>query len=114
MKIPVIFSIYFMIDGGSIKNYWKRAFSIISGKKNVERVEQFFSDADRIFAGYLRGQFIDAALVCVLTGVVLLILDVPNALLIALLVGIGNLIPYVGPIVGYCAVIVVCLPTGPS
>ena len=41
-----------------------------------------------------------------------MIADIPEALLIALLVGIGNLIPYVGPIVGYLAVILVCLPTG--
>lgn len=108
----IIFSIYFMMDGRRIKDYWKRAFAIITGKKNEERVEQFWHDADRIFSGYLRGQFIDASIVCVLTGVVFLIVGVPEALLIALLVGIGNLIPYVGPIVGYCAVTLVCLATG--
>ena len=31
--------------------------------------------------------------------------------MIALMVGIGNLIPYVGPIVGYVSVVLVCLPT---
>ena len=108
----IIFSIYFMIDGRGIKNYWKRAFAIITGKKNEQRVEQFWHDADRIFSGYLRGQFVDATIVCLITGIVFLIVGVPEALLIALLVGIGNMIPYVGPIVGYCAVIIVCLPTG--
>ncbi len=108
----IIFSIYFMLDGRRIKDYWKRAFAIITGKKNEERVEQFWHDADKIFSGYLRGQFIDASIVCILTGIVFTIVGVPEALLIALLVGIGNLIPYVGPIVGYCAVILVCLPTG--
>ena len=112
MFFGIIFSIYFMMDGRRIKDYWKRAFAIITGKKNEERVEQFWHDADRIFSGYLRGQFIDAAIVCILTGIVFTIVGVPEALLIALLVGIGNLIPYVGPIVGYCAVIIVCLPTG--
>ena len=107
----IIFSIYFMLDGRRIKDYWKRAFAIITGKKNEERAEQFWHNADRIFSGYLRGQFIDAAIVCVLTGIVFTIVGVPEALLIALLVGIGNMIPYVGPIVGYCAVVIVCLPT---
>ena len=86
--------------------------SLETSKKNEERVEQFWHDADKIFSGYLRGQFIDASIVCVLTGVVFLIVGVPEAILIALLVGIGNLIPYVGPIVGYCAVTLVCLATG--
>lgn len=108
----VIFSIYFMIDGRGIKDYWKRAFRILTSKHDEIMVEQFWHDADRIFSGYLRGQFIDATIVCIITGVVFLLLGIPEALLIALLVGIGNLIPYVGPIVGYCAVIIVCLPSG--
>ena len=108
----IIFSIYFMIDGRGIKDYWKRAFRILTSKHDEIMVEQFWHDADRIFSGYLRGQFIDATIVCIITGVVFLLLGIPEALLIALLVGIGNLIPYVGPIVGYCAVIIVCLPSG--
>ena len=108
----IIFSIYFMIDGGRIKRYWKRAFRIITSRKEEEWVEEFWHDADRIFSGYLRGQFVDAVIVSFLTGIVFLIEGIPEALLIALLVGIGNLIPYVGPIVGYCSVLVVCLPTG--
>ena len=105
-----IFSVYFMIDGARINRYWKRAFRIITSKKEEERFERFWSDADRIFSGYLRGQFIDALLVSVITGVVFLILGIPDALLIALLVGIGNLIPYVGPIVGYGSLLLICLP----
>ncbi len=106
-----IFSIYFMMDGARIKRYWRRAFSLITSKNDERRFERFWKDADRIFSGYLRGQFIDAALVAVITGIVFLIVGVPNALLIALLVGIGNLIPYVGPIVGYISLFVVCIPS---
>ncbi len=106
-----IFSVYFMIDGSRIINYWKRAFRLITSKKDEERVEEFYADADRIFSGYLRGQFIDALIVCILTGIVFLIIGVPDALLIALLVGVGNLIPYVGPIVGYASLLVICIPS---
>lgn len=107
-----IFSVYFMIDGSRIKNYWKRAFRLITSKRDEERVEQFYADADRIFSGYLRGQFIDALIVCVITGIVFLVIGVPDALLIALFVGIGNLIPYVGPIVGYASLLIICIPSG--
>ena len=107
----IIFSIYFMIDGRRIKDYWKRAFAILTSSKDEERLEQFWKDTDRIFSGYLRGQFIDASIVCVLTGFVFVLAGVPEGLLIALMVGIGNLIPYVGPIVGYVSVVLVCLPT---
>ena len=34
----IIFSIYFMIDGKRIKDYWKRAFSILTSKKDEEKM----------------------------------------------------------------------------
>lgn len=48
--------------------------------------------------GYIRGQLIIAAAVGVLVGVGLALLKVPLAAGLGLLAGVGNLIPFVGPI----------------
>lgn len=48
--------------------------------------------------GYIRGQLIIAAFVGVLVGIGLALLQVPLAAGLGLLAGIGNLIPFVGPI----------------
>jgi predicted PurR-regulated permease PerM len=48
--------------------------------------------------GYVRGQLIIAASVGVLVGVGLALLDVPLAAGLGFLAGVGNLIPFVGPI----------------
>ena len=61
---------------------------------------------------YIRGQLIDAAAVGVMTGIGLTIAGFPFALLVGLIAGIGNIIPYLGPIIGFipAAIIMVVTP----
>ena len=108
----VIFSIYFLLDGKNILTYWSRALLLVAGDKVNAAVEQFARDADKAFSGYIRGQFLDAALVGVISTVVLTIAGIPYSVVIGIMIGIGNLIPYVGPLIGYGAVIVICLIMG--
>ena len=49
---------------------------------------------------YIRGQIIDAGFVGVMTGVGLSLIGFPYAMVIGLIAGVGNLIPYLGPILG--------------
>ncbi|MCR5273272.1 MAG: AI-2E family transporter [Lachnospiraceae bacterium] len=106
----VIFSIYFMLDGKNISKYWSRAFVLIFGKKSEDKLFAFMRDADKAFSGYIRGQFLDALIIGVMSMVALSLAGVPNGVIVGLFVGIGNMIPYVGPVVGYCTLVIVCLP----
>ena len=108
----IIFSIYFMLDGDNIIDFWKRIYLLLAGEKAMNMITELGRDANRAFSGYIRGQFIDALLVGVLSSVALFIAGVPYAVVIGVLIGIGNMIPYVGPIVGYVAVAVICLIMG--
>jgi len=49
---------------------------------------------------FIRGQMIDAAAVGIMTTVGLAIIGVPYFLAIGIVAGIGNMIPYLGPIIG--------------
>jgi len=106
-----IFSVYFLLDGTRIGAYWKRALRLLAGKRASETLDTFSSDADRVFSGYIRGQFVDAMIVGVLSSIALLIAGVPNAIVVGVLAGLGNLIPYVGPVLGFLTLILVCFPT---
>ena len=56
---------------------------------------------DRVFSGYIRGQLLDALFMMVVVSIALLLLNVKFAVIIGVLTGIGNLVPYVGPFVAY-------------
>lgn len=108
----VIFGVYFLLDQGTIKNYWSRVIHLIAGEKYDTTAKIFLHDANVVFSGYIRGQFIDASCVGTLTSLAMAIVGVPNAIVIGVLTGVGNLIPYVGPVVGYVTLIVVCVASG--
>ena len=105
----IIFALYFMLDSDRIQNYWNRVRSIFIKKETQLKVHEVLMDADKCFSGYIRGQFLDALLVGVVTVIAMSLCRVPYPFVIGLLTGLGNLIPYVGPVVGFATLLIVCL-----
>ena len=61
-----------------------------------EDVFAFLHEYDHLLGRYVRGALTEAALMAVFTGGALALLGFPGALLVGVIVGIGNLVPYVG------------------
>lgn len=108
----IIFAIYFMLDAKGLKKYWGSAARALLPKSAMEGVSVFLRDLDSVFSGYIRGQMMDAVFMAVIVSVVFTIERVPYAPAIGLLTGFANLIPYMGPVVGYGTTIVVGLISG--
>ena len=111
LLISVILAIYFLMDSG-IKEYWGKILVLFTDDRTRGQLQELANDADHVFSGYIRGQVIDALLVGTLSALTLTLVRIPYGPVIGLLTGIGNLIPYVGPIVGFGSLIVVCLSEG--
>lgn len=60
---------------------------------------------------YIRGQMIDAAYVGGATAIGLSIIGFPFALVIGLIAGVGNFIPYLGPILGAIPAVIIIIVT---
>ena len=112
LLFAIIFAIYFLLDGKGLMRYWNRVLLAICGRKARREFHVLAKDADSVFSGYIRGQLIDALLMAVLVSASLSLIGVKYAVIIGVLSGIGNLIPYVGPVVAYGSTILVCLVTG--
>lgn len=108
----VIFAIYFLLDSEGIQNYWNRVRKLFVKPETQAKMHDILMDADKCFSGYIRGQFMDAILVGIVTFIAMLICKVPYPFVIGFLTGAGNLIPYVGPVVGFVTLFVVCLIEG--
>ena len=100
----LIFAIYFLIDGTNISSYWKNVTEKLFRPKTIRTAKELLADADVCFSGYIRGQSMDAVLVGSVVSIVFSFMGMKYALVIGLLAGFGNLIPYVGPALGYIAV----------
>ena len=65
--------------------------------------ESFFLMSTGILRGlsdYLRAKLLEATLICFLTSLALMIVGAPYALVLGLLAGVTNIIPYIGPFIG--------------
>ncbi len=107
----LIFSVYFLLDMPKLKDYWGKVFGIILPNKVKSTLDTLIKDADKVFSGYIRGQAIDAFMIGVVVSIVFSIIGIQYAIVIGLLIGLGNLIPYMGPIVGYSSIVIVGIAT---
>ncbi len=108
----IIFAVYFQLDHEGLRKYWGRAFRALFPTRFNDGIRLFAKDANRVCSGYIRGQFLDAILMAISISIALSLAGVRFSVLIGIFTGIGNLIPYVGPIVGYCSTILICLING--
>ncbi len=63
-------------------------------------ITRIFTVADRSFGGFLRGKILDSLIVGFLTFFACRIIGIQDALLVAAIVGITDIIPLVGPFIG--------------
>ena len=112
----VIFSLiigfYFIIDGKMIKAFLKKTFYAFFSDNTNRKISLILSDLDYAFSGYVRGQLTDALVMMILISLVLSLTGVKFALVIGIFAGIGNLIPYFGPVIAYISTAFVCIING--
>lgn len=102
--VPVV-TFYLLLD-------WAKFTSSLANLIPPSRRAPLFAFAqefDSALGRYIRGQLIEATLVGTLTTIGLTILGVPSALLIGVITGVFNLIPYVGFAVSAVPAIIVGL-----
>lgn len=96
LVLTPILAFYFLKDSTKFKNMLILAIPKFS-RKGIINVAK---DIDEVLGGFIRGQLIVAGIVGILTTISLLILRVEFAVLVGMIAGIFNIIPYFGPIVG--------------
>ena len=80
--------------------------------KRGEDVLESLSEANRIFSGYISGQITDAVVMAALISVSFLMIGIDYPVIIGVISGFSNLIPYVGAIVAFILAVSVALIGG--
>ena len=89
---------------------FRRAY--FSDKVN-DAITRFVSIADESFGGFLRGKLLDSCIVGILVYIACLIFRIPYAILVAVIIGITDVIPVIGPFIGVIPTAVIILLTDP-
>jgi predicted PurR-regulated permease PerM len=90
--LVLVVAIYFLADGERV-NRWLIAFLPETHRQKVSAAS---SEIGTVVSSYMLGQLITSLLCAVYTGVMLTVLHVPNAVLLAVIAGVFDILPLVG------------------
>ena len=99
--VAIIISIYILKDSEYFIRLWKKLYYLIFRESRVgNKIEEMFRLVHDVFSKFIRGQLLEAFFVGALSAIALSLVGIDYAIVIGLIAGICNMIPYVGPLVG--------------
>lgn len=112
--LGIIISIYMLNDKETIKIYIKKVIYALFKEHISNNIVDFARETTFIFTQFIMGKFIDSVIVATLCFVGLLVFNFKYALLISLIVGITNMIPYFGKVMAMCIASFLTFLDGPE
>ena len=97
----IFISFFFLKDSGLLE----RMVMVFVLDKNVKRVEKSILSIKNLLSRYFIGLLVQITVLFIIYTLVLLIFGIPNAVTIALVCALLNIIPFLGPIIGTVLII---------
>lgn len=110
--VATVVSVYILLQRTTIINFLRKLTRAIFKKETFDAIDKYFIRANQVFFTFITSQLLDAIIVGILTTVAMIILKVKYAFLLGFLIGLFNMIPYIGAIVAVAIGIVITLITG--
>jgi len=103
----IIISFYLLGDKESFKKGAERILRAMFHEKTADKIKDLGREADTIFGKFVVGKFLDSFIIGIICFVGLSILKIRYALLISVIIGITNMIPYFGPFIGAVPAVII-------
>ncbi|MBQ3280939.1 MAG: AI-2E family transporter [Eubacterium sp.] len=100
IAIGLITSVYLMTEREHFKASIVKIVRALWPKEKADEVIDFLRFSNKAFGGFISGKVIDSIIVGIICFAVLSILKIPYAVLVSVIVGITNIIPFFGPFIG--------------
>lgn len=98
--IGLIVSIYVMCEKENFEGQAKKIIFAVFPPRHSNVLIQVFHAGNEIFGGFIKGKLLDSMIIGIICYVVLSIIKMPYALLVSVIVGVTNVIPFFGPFIG--------------
>ena len=105
--VGVILSAYMILERENIFAFMKKIKNRFFNTKTTKVLIYYAKKSVNLFYSYFSGLAFDAALIGIITSIVLSLFNVPYSVLLGVIVAVGNLIPFFGAIVSNIVVYVI-------
>lgn len=110
--VAVIVSIYILSERTQIIKSLKKFVSAMFKDKTYKNIDKYFNNSNEIFFKFVASQFLDAVVVGFLTTIAMTIMKIKFAPLLGFMIGLFNMIPYIGAIIAVVIASLITLITG--
>ena len=111
--LGLIVSIYLLSSKQRMIALFKKCVYALFRPVHANHVMSALREANRMFRGFVIGKIVDSAIIGVLCFIGTSLLKMPFAILVSVIVGITNVIPYFGPFIGAVPSILLILMIDP-
>ena len=98
--IGVIVSVYLLASRKKFGQQGKMILYSLIKPRWADIILEEILYADKMFGGFINGKILDSAIIGVLCYIACLIFKFPSALLVSVIIGVTNVIPFFGPFIG--------------
>ncbi|MCO7176094.1 AI-2E family transporter [Sporolactobacillus kofuensis] len=109
--VTVPFILFYMLKDG---NRLPQAVTRFFPQKYHEEVNHIMGDLNETLSSYIHGLIIVASFVGITSSIGFAVIGLPYSLLLGLIVGVTNIIPYLGPIIGATPALIIALMDSPT
>lgn len=109
----LIASVYMLAGKQTLLPQMKKLLYAVFPRRRADRALEVLSHANKVFIGFINGKLLDSAIIGVLCFLLCLIFRIPYAMLISVVIGVTNIIPFFGPIIGAVPSVLILLLVNP-
>ena len=96
----LIISVYSLLMKETFAAQIKKLLSAFCSRNFVETFLSIAHDSNQIFCGFISGKIVDSFIIGVICFVGTTLMNTPYAMLVSVIIGVTNIIPYFGPFIG--------------
>lgn len=98
--VGVVIAVYVLRDKRKAGGQAKKVIFGIFPAKAADSILETVRQGDRIFGGFIHGKVLDSLIIGILAFIGCSIMQIPYTLLISVIIGFTNIIPFFGPFLG--------------
>ena len=110
--ISLFVSLYMLLERDKIKEFFLRVSKIIFQEKTEKRVFSYMHQINNVIFTFISSKGLNSIINFLATTLILLIFDINYAVLLGVIAGILNFIPYIGSLIGVIIITLVNILTG--
>lgn len=111
--IGLIISIYILVEKEKFIAVGRKVIVAVLPLNGAKKILEVAHRSNMIFGKFLSGKILDSFIIGVLTFIILTITNMPYTLLVSVIVGITNIIPFFGPFIGAVPSFIIILFVSP-